>query len=73
MLESAFNKLLASFTDPVNMALLLVIGVLIWVRMSDKPIIDKLVETSGQQNVLLGKLTTSVDVITHTIVGDAKK
>lgn len=72
MVDSILNKLLSTFIDPVNLSLLLVIAILIWVRASDKPVIDKLVETSNEQNKLLAKLGSSIDLIAYSIMGGGK-
>ena len=71
-MDAILTKLLATFTDPVNLTLLLVIAILIWVRASDKPILDKLVETSNEQNKLLAKLGSSIDLIAYSIMGGGR-
>jgi hypothetical protein len=69
MLDAIFNKLLGSFVDPVNLSLLLAIGIMIWVRLGDKVVMDKLVDTSNEQNRLLQKAVSSIDLIAYSIMG----
>ena len=72
MLETILNKLLGTFTDPVNLSLLLAIGILIWVRLGDKLVMDKLVETSNEQSKLLQKAVSSIDLIAYSIMGGSR-
>lgn len=71
-MDAIFTKLITTFTDPVNLTLLLVIAILVWIRASDKPVIDKLVETSNEQNKLLAKLGSSIDLIAYSIMGGGR-
>jgi hypothetical protein len=71
-MDAIFTKLITTFTDPINLTLLLVIAILVWIRASDKPVIDKLVETSNEQNKLLAKLGSSIDLIAYSIMGGGR-
>jgi len=71
-MDAIFTKLITTFTDPINLTLLLVIAILVWIRASDKSVIDKLVETSNEQNKLLAKLGSSIDLIAYSIMGGGR-